>query len=231
MPDQGLPFDVAVHVGSLLAVMGYFFIVPASGVRQWYIPLEIIAYPVLAFVIGNLLASRPRTRQLKKAGRQAKVMGNNHPELHRALIGQSQLLALKKPPDMYVVDDEDKILFVVRRALARFHATCQVQTATNGQQALELARTAPFDLVVTDLRMPEMDGIALTEALRQEDARPAVIWMTAYHCSAQEDEMKRLGVCCCLDKPIEIDEIRRVVSEALWPPGLADHACGRQSAG
>ena len=55
--------------------------------------------------------------------------------------------------------------------------------------------------------------------------------MTAYHCSAQEDEMKRLGVCCCLDKPIEIDEIRRVVSEALWPAGLANPKGGRQNAG
>ena len=116
-----------------------------------------------------------------------------------------------------VVDDEDNILFIVRRALARLHEACEVQTAANGQEALKLAREALFDLVVTDLRMPEMDGIALTEALKQEDDSPVVIWMTAYHCNAQEDEMKRLGVCCCLDKPIEIGEIRRVVSEALWP--------------
>jgi CheY-like chemotaxis protein len=116
-----------------------------------------------------------------------------------------------------VVDDEDKILFVVRHALARLDGNCHVSTAANGQEALELARAAPFDLVITDLRMPEMDGIALTEALRQQKESPAVIWMTAYHCSAQATTMERLGVCCCLDKPIEIGEIRRIVSEALWP--------------
>ena len=114
-----------------------------------------------------------------------------------------------------VVDDEDKILFVVRHALSRMGENYQVETACNGQQALEIARTTPFDLVVTDLRMPELDGIALTESLRELDPDPQVIWMTAYHCCAHETEMKRLGVCCCLDKPIEIDEIRRVVGEAL----------------
>ena len=116
-----------------------------------------------------------------------------------------------------VVDDEDRILFVLHRALARLGAECQVETAANGKQAIEKARRAPFDLVLTDLRMPEMDGIALTEALRKLDPDPTVIWMTAYYCCAETSEMARLGVDCCLDKPIEIREIRRIVSEALWP--------------
>ena len=121
--------------------------------------------------------------------------------------------ALKR---VLVVDDEPKILFVVRHALARLGEMCQVKTAANGRQALEMAQDAPFDLVVTDLRMPEMDGLALTEALCDLDHAPAVIWMTAYHCSSQEADMERLGVCCRLDKPIEIGEIRRIVSEVLW---------------
>ena len=120
-----------------------------------------------------------------------------------------------------VVDDETKILFVVRHALSRLGEHCQVETARNGRQAIEIARATPFDLVVTDLRMPELDGIALTEALRELDPNPQVIWMTAYHCCAHEADMKRLGVCCCLDKPIEIAEIRRVVGGTLWP-GLKD---------
>lgn len=115
-----------------------------------------------------------------------------------------------------VVDDEDKILFVVRHALARLDANCQVQTARNGRQALELARDTPFDLVVTDLRMPEMDGIELTRALRDLDGNPVVIWMTAHDCRTKAADAVRLRVHCCLDKPIEIGEIRRIVSEALW---------------
>jgi two-component system response regulator AtoC len=115
-----------------------------------------------------------------------------------------------------VVDDEEKILFVVRHALARLGANCQVQTAHDGRQALEMASDTPFDLVVTDLRMPEMDGIELTQALRELDCSPIVIWMTAYNGCSKAAEMERLQVRCCLDKPIEIGEIRRIVSEALW---------------
>jgi len=116
-----------------------------------------------------------------------------------------------------IVDDEDKILFVLRHALARLGQECQVQTASDGRQALEMARAAPFDLVVTDLRMPEMDGIELTRALRDLDGSPVVIWMTAYDGYIQAAEMERLQVHCCLDKPIEIGDLRRIVSEVLWP--------------
>ena len=115
-----------------------------------------------------------------------------------------------------IVDDEEKVLFVMSRALARLGTACQVQTAENGRRALEMARSAPFDVVVTDLHMPELDGLKLTEALLNLEPRPTVIWITAYHCKAQEAEMERLGVRCCLDKPIEIGKIREIVSEALW---------------
>jgi CheY-like chemotaxis protein len=115
-----------------------------------------------------------------------------------------------------VVDDEPKILFVVRHALARLGEECQVETAADGRQALEMACKAPFDLVVTDIRMPEMDGIALTEALRGLEDHPVVVWMTAYDGCSKVAEMERLCVHACLDKPIEIGEIRRIVSEALW---------------
>jgi CheY-like chemotaxis protein len=120
-----------------------------------------------------------------------------------------------------VVDDEDKILFVVRRALARLGEDCEVQTASDGRQALEMARDAPFDLVVTDLRMPGMDGIELTQALRDLDGNPVVIWMTAYGGCTKTAEMERLRVRCCLDKPIEIGDMRRIVSEVLWPADQA----------
>jgi CheY-like chemotaxis protein len=115
-----------------------------------------------------------------------------------------------------VVDDEDKILFVLSRALARLGAECQVHTASSGKEALEMAQEASFDLIVTDLRMPEMDGIVLTQALRSLAFDPVVIWMTAYNCCTMEAEAERLRVHRCLDKPIEIGEIRRIVSEALW---------------
>lgn len=94
-----------------LAVAGYFTIQNAAGQKMWYIPLEIMAYPVLAFMIGNVLAARPRQAQLKKAGRQAKVMTNNFAELHRVLSRQAGWLGLKQIPDMYIVADPQPLIY------------------------------------------------------------------------------------------------------------------------
>lgn len=94
-----------------LAVMGFFLIKNAAGQRLWYIPLEVLAYPVLAVIIANILAARPRQAQLKKAGRQARVMNNNYPELYRALSRQASLLGMRGTPDMYVVDDPFPVIY------------------------------------------------------------------------------------------------------------------------
>ena len=122
------------------------------------------------------------------------------------------------PKRVLIVDDETRILFVFRHALARLGPECQIETLSTGVDALETASKAPFDLVITDLRMPDMDGIALTEALRALPYHPIVIWMTAFDCCAVRADAERLGVYRCLDKPLEVSAIRRIVSEALRDP-------------
>jgi CheY-like chemotaxis protein len=123
------------------------------------------------------------------------------------------------PKRILIVDDETGVLFVLRRALERLTPRCQVETYSRGLEALEMATRMHFDLVITDLKMPDMDGVALTEALSALRDAPAVIWMTAYGCRATAQEAARLGVHRCLDKPLEVADIRHVVSETLG--GLA----------
>ena len=118
-----------------------------------------------------------------------------------------------------IVDNEAKILFVLDRALASLGSECQVVCSGSAQEALELAQETPFDLVLTDLEMSEMDGITFTEALRALPYHPVVIWMTASCCCMASVDAKRLGVHRCLDKPMEVDEIRHVVREALQAAG------------
>ena len=120
------------------------------------------------------------------------------------------------PKRVLIVDDESRILFVFRHALARLGPRCQIETLSNGVDALETANNALVDLVITDLRMPDMNGIAFTEALRALPYDPIVIWMTAFDCHAVRADAQRLGVYCCLNKPLEVADIRHIVSEALW---------------
>jgi len=114
-----------------------------------------------------------------------------------------------------VADDDERVLFVLRRALLAFQNGYEIVTAQDGHKALDRAKEIPFDLLITDLKMLKMDGIALTQAIRDLNSNTVVIWITAYGCAQVSDEATRLSVYECLEKPLRIGEIRRVVREAL----------------
>lgn len=114
-----------------------------------------------------------------------------------------------------IVEDEERVRLVLQHTLARLGREYETVTAENGSEALEEVRNAAFDLMITDLRMPGMGGVALTKAIRTLSPRTIVVWITAYRSQETDAEAQRLGVYRCLDKPVEVDEIRRIVREAL----------------
>jgi DNA-binding NtrC family response regulator len=114
-----------------------------------------------------------------------------------------------------LVDDDTRVLFVLGETLGTLGDRYEIVSAENGQSALARIRETYFDLVITDLRMPDMNGVELTEAIRALSPTTGVIWMTAYDCRTLADQAARLGVFRCLDKPLEIDDIRDTVREAL----------------
>jgi DNA-binding NtrC family response regulator len=118
-----------------------------------------------------------------------------------------------------VVDDDERVLFVLRRALLAFQNGYEIVTAQDGHKALDRVKEIPFDLLITDLKMPGVDGIALTQAIRDLNSGTVVVWITAYGCAQVSNEATRLSVYECLEKPLRIDKIRRVVREALENAG------------
>ncbi len=118
-----------------------------------------------------------------------------------------------------VVDDDERVLFVLHDILAGLGSEYEIVTAQSGYEALDKAREMPFDLLIADLRMPGMDGVELTEAVRALSLSTVVIWMTAYGSQETSAEAQRLGVYSCLDKPLEVAEIRRIAREALEAAG------------
>jgi two-component system response regulator HydG len=114
-----------------------------------------------------------------------------------------------------VVDDEAGVLFVMEDALGRLGDEYEIVTARNGRDALHEINARPFDLVITDVRMPDITGNELTAAIKTLSPHTAVIWMTAYGCHKMRAAARRLNVYACLDKPVEISEIWRIVLEAL----------------
>lgn len=116
-----------------------------------------------------------------------------------------------------LVDDEESVLFVLYNGLLRLDDgyEVEIEEANNGREALDKVKGNHFDLIITDLRLPGIDGVELTEAVRGLDLDTVIIWITAYDCHKARRDAERLEVYRCLDKPLEIDEIREIVREAL----------------
>ena len=114
-----------------------------------------------------------------------------------------------------IIDDEARVLLILHDTLKRLGNGFEIVTAQSSFEALKRIREEIFDLVITDLRMPGMDGIELTRVLKAICPTTTVIWITAYGCHNVSDDSSELGVFRCLDKPLEIKQIRQVAIEAL----------------
>jgi DNA-binding NtrC family response regulator len=120
-----------------------------------------------------------------------------------------------------VVDDDAAVLFVFRETLRALGKTNEIVTAQSGLEALNEFRKKPFDLVVTDLKMPDMSGVELTEAIKALNSETPVIWITAHGAYQFTSDAERLGVTSCRDKPLEIWQILQLVQDALSDDELA----------
>lgn len=116
---------------------------------------------------------------------------------------------------LLVVDDDEKVRFVLSRALHGLSAHYEILSAGDAGEALRLVAQSSFDLVITDINLPGVSGVKLTEQLLELSPTTAVIWVTAYGCYRMVTEDVYARVFACLDKPISIEEIREAALKAL----------------
>jgi two-component system response regulator PilR (NtrC family) len=90
-----------------------------------------------------------------------------------------------------------------------------VAMAPNGQKAIELLDAQPFDLVITDLKMPKVDGIAVLKKARAVDPETQVLVITAFASHETAVEAMKAGAYDYLVKPFKVDEVRHFVGNAL----------------
>ena len=116
-------------------------------------------------------------------------------------------------PHVLIVDDERALALTLKTALSRSGYRCSV--CTDGTSALQLYDRDPADVVVTDRKMPGMDGIELMRQLHQRKPRLPVILITAYANIASAVQAMRDGAFDYLAKPFDNDELRALVGRAL----------------
>jgi DNA-binding NtrC family response regulator len=112
-----------------------------------------------------------------------------------------------------VVDDEE----VVRRSYVRTLTSehCRVEVAWNGEEALLAMEQQPFDLVLLDQRMPEMDGMEVLKAIKEKWPESEVIMITGYPAVESAKQAVKLGAYDYLAKPVGPDEVVTVANAAM----------------
>ncbi len=93
----------------------------------------------------------------------------------------------------------------------------EIKGAANGVQGLQLAKNTPFDLIITDLNMPEMDGLTFTKEVRKEPALRGIpiLFVTTESREAMKVQAKAAGATGWVTKPFSPDQLCRVVDKVL----------------
>jgi two-component system, NtrC family, response regulator HydG len=112
-----------------------------------------------------------------------------------------------------ILDDEPDTIENCRRILNASGYRCVV--TTNPEEALRLLRSEGSDLLITDLRMPDMDGMELLRRAKEIDARIPVLMLTAYATVASAVEAVKAGAFDYISKPFSIDQLKIAVERAL----------------
>jgi len=111
------------------------------------------------------------------------------------------------------VDDEKAFLLSLAEGLELYAPWLEIATAVNGEEALNILGRTKVDLLVTDLRMPGMNGVELLESLRGEYIGPVLV-ISAHIGGEVERKLKELGVSGAIEKPFELEEFaERILSE------------------
>jgi len=115
-------------------------------------------------------------------------------------------------PSVLIVDDEKHTREGLQQALAENY---DVTVAANADEAFNLMETQPFDVVITDLRMPGKSGLKVIDKALALPHRPAVLMMTAYGNIETAVEAMKRGAVDFLTKPVNIERVEVLIQRAL----------------
>lgn len=116
-----------------------------------------------------------------------------------------------------VVDDEESVLTSIARSLELFDDNFAVGCASSAEQALEIMNTVSVDILVTDLKLPHMDGLSLTRHVQDHSPDTQSILMTAYGNEQISNEAEENGCLGYLQKPFDIDSLLGFIKKASTP--------------
>ena len=122
---------------------------------------------------------------------------------------------LKELKKVLIVDDEETLTWSMAKSLSKDKDKYEVIVANNGKEALNQLKTNKIDLVISDIRMPDINGLDLLVRIKKEYPETKVIIMTAYGSSDVQKEANRRGSLYYVEKPFEISDLRRIIVDLI----------------
>ena len=119
----------------------------------------------------------------------------------------------RRPPRILVVDDERSMRELLAIVLRR--EGYEVLLAENGRSAIETLEREPIDLLISDIKMPDLSGVDVLRAAKRIDQDILGIMITAFASTETAVEAMRLGACDYLSKPFDVDLLKMKVREKI----------------
>jgi CheY-like chemotaxis protein/predicted regulator of Ras-like GTPase activity (Roadblock/LC7/MglB family) len=114
-----------------------------------------------------------------------------------------------------IVDDEDDLTWSISKHLAKDKSQYELICVNSGKKALDVLSQVPVDLVISDIRMPEISGLDLLVKIKDYYPTTKVIIMTAYGSSEIHEEANKRGCFKYIEKPFEINDLRQLILEGI----------------
>ncbi|RME01084.1 MAG: response regulator [Calditrichaeota bacterium] len=115
--------------------------------------------------------------------------------------------------NVLIVDDEEDILQLMAEAVSRWGYNPII--ARNGEDAFEKVQNLPVDLILTDVRMPKVDGITLLQKVKDVNPNTSVIVFTGYPAIQSAVDALKSGAYDYLVKPVDLAELKSKINRAL----------------
>ena len=126
---------------------------------------------------------------------------------------------MSEPLKVLLLDDDPIVGKRLKPALTKIG--CEVEVFEDSRMALERIDQTDFDIVITDIRMDEVDGIEILEHVHRKSPRTRVIMITGYAMMSLAKKAMEKGAFDFIAKPFKPDDLRRVVARAADALGLA----------
>lgn len=189
-----------------------------------FAPHILIGTPSTELALSDYLMQHYPVKCLTKPVTRNKLlqaMLNLHPTTNELPLLPATPIITRFPMTVLAVDDNPANLKLITALLAE--CVEQVESCTDGQEAVDLARERKFDIILMDIQMPKMDGVTACKAIKQTtlNANTPVVAVTAHAMSGERDRLLSEGIDDYLTKPIEEPVLQQIL--ARWNPQPLPH--------